>query len=46
MVGAVALLLIVHANPDPREEDRIRIIGTRKATRRERKLYEEGALPR
>ena len=43
MVGPVALLLVVHANPDPRDEDRIRVIGPRKATRRERKLYEEGA---
>jgi uncharacterized protein len=43
MVGPVALLLVVHADPDPRDEDRIRIIGARKATRHERKLYEEGA---
>jgi uncharacterized DUF497 family protein len=43
MVGSAALLLVVHANPDAQDEDRIRIIGARKATRRERKLYEEGA---
>ena len=46
MVGPVALLLVVHANPNPRDDERIRIIGARKATRRERQLYEEGAQPR
>lgn len=44
MVGSVALLLVVHAYPDLEDENRIRIIGARKATRHERRLYEqEGA---
>jgi uncharacterized DUF497 family protein len=30
IVGPVALLLIVHANPYPQDEDRIRIVGARK----------------
>jgi uncharacterized DUF497 family protein len=40
MVGPVVLLLVVHAYPDVEDEDRIRIIGARKATRQERRLYE------
>jgi uncharacterized DUF497 family protein len=40
-VGPVALLLVVHTYPDADDEDRIRIIGARKATRHERKLYEQ-----
>ena len=43
MVGPVTLLLVVHAHPDPQDEERVRIIGARKATRRERTLYEGGA---
>lgn len=43
MVGPVALVLVVHANPDPQDDERIRIIGARRATSRERRLYEEGA---
>ncbi len=43
MVGPVAILLVVHANPDTESVERVRIIGARKATRRERTLYEEGA---
>jgi uncharacterized protein (DUF4415 family) len=42
IVGPVALLLIVHANPDPQDEDRIRIIGARKATRREGSSMRKG----
>jgi hypothetical protein len=30
-------------HPDPEDENRVRIIGARKATRHERKFYEEGA---
>jgi uncharacterized DUF497 family protein len=41
MVGPVAVLLVVHTYPDPEDEGRIRIIGVRKATRHERKLYEQ-----
>ncbi len=44
MVGPVAVLLVVHTYPDPDDEERIRIIGARKATRDERRRYEqEGA---
>ncbi len=41
MVGMVALLLVVHTHPDPEDDDRIRIIGARKATRHERRRYEQ-----
>jgi uncharacterized DUF497 family protein len=44
MVGPVALLLVVHTYPNSEDEARARIIGARKATRHERRLYEqEGA---
>ena len=36
------LLVLVHTYPDPANEDRIRVIGLRKATPHERKQYEEG----
>jgi uncharacterized DUF497 family protein len=42
MVGPVATLLVVHSYPDSEGEELVRIIGARKATRHERKLYEEG----
>ena len=41
LVGPVALLLVVHTYPDLEDEDRIRIIGARKATHHERRLYEQ-----
>lgn len=41
LVGAVVILVVVHAYPDPDDEGRIRIIGARKATREERKRYEQ-----
>lgn len=40
-VGPVVLLVVVHAYPDSEDEENIRIIGARKATRQERKRYEE-----
>ena len=43
LVGPAALLLVVHSYPAAELENRVRIIGARKATRQERKLYEEGA---
>ncbi|WP_271300681.1 BrnT family toxin [Sphingomonas sp. CV7422] len=43
MVGHVLLLVVVHSYPDGVEHDRIRIIGARRATRHERKRYEEEA---
>jgi uncharacterized protein (DUF4415 family) len=42
IVGPVALLLIVHANLDPQDEDRIRMIGARKAIRREGSSMRKG----
>ncbi len=35
------LLLVVHARPDPDDEDRSRVIGLREATVHERRRYEE-----
>ena len=43
MVGAVAILLVVHAYPDPDDEELVRIIGARKATPHERRRYEQEA---
>ena len=40
MAGGVVLLLVVHAYPDSEDEDLIRIIGARRATRTERRRYE------
>ena len=39
--GGVVLLVVWHSYPDDEDEDRIRIIGARKATPRERKAYEQ-----
>ena len=41
LVGAVVVLVVVHAYPDPDDESRVRIIGARKATTHERKRYEQ-----
>ena len=41
IVGAVTMLLAVHSYPEPGEESQIRIIGARRATKHERKRYEE-----
>jgi uncharacterized DUF497 family protein len=35
------ILLAVHSYPDPNTDNWVRVIGLRKATRRERKYYEE-----
>ena len=44
LVGAVVVLVVVHSYPDASDEDRIRIISARKATKQERHRYEqEGA---
>jgi uncharacterized DUF497 family protein len=44
MVGPVAILLVVHVYPESDDENRVRIIGARKATPYERRRYEqEGA---
>lgn len=39
--AGISVLLVVHANREERSEDVIRIITARKATPRERRLYEE-----
>jgi uncharacterized DUF497 family protein len=40
----VVVLVVVHSYPDASDEDRIRIISARKATKQERHRYEqEGA---
>ena len=38
----VAVLVVWHTYPDPNDENRVRIIGARKAARRERMAYEQG----
>lgn len=40
LVGSVTILAVVHVYPEPNTEDRIRIIGARKATAHETKRYE------
>jgi hypothetical protein len=39
----VVILVVWHTYPDPHDEERVRIIGARKAERRERGAYEQGA---
>lgn len=41
LIGAMAVVLVVHGYPDPRDEDRVRIVSARKATAHERKRYEQ-----
>jgi uncharacterized DUF497 family protein len=43
VVGSV-VVLVVHSHPDPENEQRVRIIGARKATPGERKRYEQEGL--
>ncbi len=45
IVGATCLVL-VHTYPDPDNEDRMRVIGLRKATAHERRHYEAGCRER
>jgi uncharacterized DUF497 family protein len=40
LVGST-VVLVVHSYPDPADEERVRIIGARKATAGERKRYEQ-----
>jgi hypothetical protein len=42
-VGGVVLLVVVHTYRDRDDEEVIRIIGARRATKHERKTYEEEA---
>ena len=44
LVGEIVLLVVVHTYPDADDEERVRIIGARKATRQERTRYEQEAL--
>ena len=39
--GALTVLLVVHTFPDPDDNEKVRVIGLRQATPRERKRYEE-----
>jgi hypothetical protein len=39
VAGGTVLLLVVHTTPD---DDRVRIIGARRATSKERRAYEDG----
>jgi uncharacterized DUF497 family protein len=41
MVGAVALLLVIHTYVETNGEEIVRIISARKATRSERARYED-----
>ncbi|HEX7760974.1 MAG TPA: BrnT family toxin [Caulobacteraceae bacterium] len=41
VVGGLTTLLVVHMYPDPDDDERVRIIGARRATPRERRRYEE-----
>jgi uncharacterized DUF497 family protein len=41
MAGGIAILLVAHTEWEEDGEVRIRIISARKATQRERKMYEE-----
>jgi uncharacterized DUF497 family protein len=44
LVGAASILVVVHTYPFAGDDERIRIVGARKATRHERRRYEqEGA---
>jgi uncharacterized DUF497 family protein len=38
----IVILVVWFTYPDPNDEERIRIIGARKAERRERRAYEQG----
>ena len=42
-VHGVVVLVVVHSNPDPGDEELIRIISARKATAAERRRYEDEA---
>ena len=43
LVGQIVLVVVVHTYPDADDEERVRIIGARKATRQERTRYEQEA---
>lgn len=41
LVSGVLLLLVVHSYPYGDDDDRVRIIGARRATREERRTYDQ-----
>jgi uncharacterized DUF497 family protein len=41
IVEAVVVLLVVHTYPEYEDEERVRIVGARKATPHERRRYEQ-----
>ncbi|MER9252175.1 BrnT family toxin [Mesorhizobium sp. M0598] len=41
MIQGLVVLLVVHTYPDLEDEERIRIVGARKATPHERRRYEQ-----
>lgn len=41
LVGSVVVLVVVHSHPEHDDEDQIRIISARKATKHERRRYEQ-----
>ena len=43
LIGSVVLLVVIHTYVEQNGEEVIRIISARKATKRERARYEEGA---
>jgi uncharacterized protein len=43
MAGGIVLLLVVHTYPDD-DNDRVRIVSARRATRTERRAYADGDL--
>lgn len=43
-VGNVTILVVVHSYPQGEDEQRVRIISARKATPKERRLYEQEAF--
>lgn len=43
MVGPVTVLIVVHSYPHESDEEAVRIIGARRATKHERRRYEENA---
>ncbi|MCA0027057.1 MULTISPECIES: BrnT family toxin [unclassified Mesorhizobium] len=40
-IDAVVVMLVVHTYPDREDEERVRIVGARKATAHERRRYEQ-----
>ena len=41
MVGAVAIVVVIHTDPDTDNDELVRIVSARRASRQERKIYEQ-----